>query len=149
MNGSTPAVPGRYASFAGILTACAVFALTGCASSNPFQDDPEATPNIAQRTDGNVITAADIAQSPTSTSIQQILQRYVPGFRITGDNSVSILGMGNPVFVLDGITLERPDMALGVNPRDVERIEVLKHGASTALYGFRGSNGAVVITTKR
>jgi len=149
MIGSTPAVLGRYASFTGILTTCAIFVLGGCASPNPFQDDPEARPDIAQRREANVITANDIAQSPTSTSIQQILQRYVPGFRVTGQNSVSILGMGNPVFVLDGVTLEQADMALGVNPRDVERIEVLKHGASTALYGFRGSNGAIVITTKR
>jgi TonB-dependent SusC/RagA subfamily outer membrane receptor len=129
--------------------------LTGCASSNPIRDDAVATPTNPQRVSSNVITADDIAHYPNSTTVQEILQFHVPGFRVTGDLArpgggvgVSILGMGTPVFVLDGIIVDEPSIALGINPRDVERIEVLKHGASTSLFGFRGSNGAVVITTK-
>ena len=148
MNGSTPAVPGRLGTTARLLGTCLALVSYGCASPNPFQDDPEATARTAPSY-SNIITADDIAQIPTSSSIGEVLQRFVPGFRVTGQSTVSILGMGNPVFVLDGVMLEQADIALGVNPRDVERIEVMKHGASTAQFGFRGSNGAIVITTKR
>ena len=148
MNGSTPSVFGRHGTFACLIATWFLLASTACASPNPYQDDPNATPQTAPSY-SNVITADDIAQVPTSSSIGEVLQRFVPGFRMTGRSSVSILGMGNPVFVLDGIMMEQADIALGLNPRDVERIEVLKHGASTAQFGFRGSKGAIVITTKR
>lgn len=148
MNGSTPAVFGRHGTFVCLLATGLVLASTSCASPNPYQDDPNSAPRTAPSY-SNVITADDIAQVPTSSSIGEVLQRFVPGFRVTGQSSVSILGMGNPVFVLDGIMMEQADIALGLNPRDVERIEVLKHGSSTAQFGFRGSNGAIVITTKR
>jgi len=154
MNGSPPSVLGPYGSTGWILAACAVL-IAGCASSSAARDDPATTPAANRRTSANVITADDIARYPTSNSVLDILHLHVPGFNVTGQaarpgggTGVSILGMGDPVFVLDGIILDRPDAALGINPRDVERIEVLKHGASTALFGFRGSNGAIVITTK-
>jgi TonB-dependent SusC/RagA subfamily outer membrane receptor len=148
MNGSTPAVLGRHGTTVCLLATGFALVAAGCASPNPFQDDPAATARTAPAY-SNVITADDIAQIPTSSSIGEVLQRFVPGFRVTGQSSVSILGMGNPVFVLDGVMLEQAEIALGINPRDVERIEVMKHGASTAQFGFRGSNGAIVITTKR
>jgi len=155
MTGSTPAVPGRYVSLACVLTACIALAPAGCASADIAQDGPTTPPNVQRRVSSNVITAEDIAQSSASISVLEILQRYVPGFRLVGqvgrpggETRVSILGMGSPVFVLDGIVLDRPDMALSLNPRDVQQIEVLKHGASTALLGLRGSEGAVVIETK-
>jgi TonB-dependent SusC/RagA subfamily outer membrane receptor len=149
---------GRYFAFACIsaAAACAAFAFAGCVSPDLLQDEPTAAPNVAQRSSANIITADDIAQSPSNASIQEILRRYVPGFWVAGQSArpggatqVSILGMDSPVFVLDGVILELPDMALAMNPSDVERIEVLKHGASTAMFGFRGSNGAILITTKQ
>ena len=154
MNGSTPSVSRRCSSTRWILTASTML-FTGCASSSAVRDDAAETPPVPRRVSSNVITADDIAHYSNSTTVQEILQFHVPGFRVTGDLArpgggvgVSILGMGTPVFVLDGIILDQPGIALGINPRDVERIEVLKHGASTSLFGFRGSNGAVVITTK-
>jgi TonB-dependent SusC/RagA subfamily outer membrane receptor len=41
------------------------------------------------------------------------------------------------------------DAMLGVNPRDVARIDILKDAAATAIYGSQGANGVVLITTKR
>lgn len=154
MNGSSPSILRWFGPTGWSVTACAVL-FAGCASSSPYEEDATTPSAAGQRSSANVITAADIARYPTSTSVLDVLHAHVPGFHVTGQAArpggglgVSILGMGNPVFVLDGVILERPDAALAINPRDVERIEVLKHGASQARFGFRGSNGAVVITTK-
>jgi TonB-linked SusC/RagA family outer membrane protein len=58
---------------------------------------------------------------------------------------VNTLGGGNPIYVLDGVITS----ASGINPDDVESLTVLKGPAATALYGQRGSEGAVVITSKK
>jgi TonB-linked SusC/RagA family outer membrane protein len=68
----------------------------------------------------------------------QILIRVRGGGSITQDNS--------PLYVVDGIQL---DNALNfISPQDIASIDVLKDAASTAIYGARGSNGVVIITTK-
>ncbi len=79
----------------------------------------------------------------------EVLQ--VPGGRI----SVRIRGTSSllntePLYVLDGMIVDPlgPGL-LGINPAEIARIEVLKDAAATALYGIRGSNGVVLITTKR
>jgi TonB-dependent SusC/RagA subfamily outer membrane receptor len=132
-----------------ILATCAALALPACAS---FRGPDHIGGTQPAYTD--VITTEHIEASPNSTTVREILERYVPGFRATGGTrpggrvSVSLLGMRDPVFVLDGMVLEEAGVALFMDPRDVERIEVLKHGASTALFGFRGSNGAIVITSR-
>lgn len=66
-----------------------------------------------------------------------------PTIHIRGGSSIN--GSNSPLILVDGI--ERP-MA-GLNPNDIESIEVLKDAASTAIYGSRGSNGIVLITTKK
>ncbi|WP_315815378.1 carboxypeptidase-like regulatory domain-containing protein [Paraflavitalea speifideaquila] len=58
---------------------------------------------------------------------------------------VNTLGGGSPIYVVDGVIVG----ADGINPDDVESLNVLKGPAATALYGQRGSEGAVVITTKK
>ena len=69
--------------------------------------------------------------------------------RIRGTNS--LLGSNEPLYVVDGMAIEPgPGGALfGINPGDIEKITILKDVGSTALYGVRGANGVVVITTKR
>jgi TonB-dependent SusC/RagA subfamily outer membrane receptor len=148
MNGTTPAVPGRHGSTLSVLATCLLFALMACAPSNPFQDDPNEADAIPRRTSSGVITAEDIALTPSTVDLREIMERFIPGFLVSG-NTVTIRGMRNPLFVVDGVMYEDAGLALGLNPRDVERIEVLKEGGETALYGLRGSAGAVVITTKR
>jgi len=69
--------------------------------------------------------------------------------RIRGGSSIK--GGNTPLYVLDGVVIDPgPNGYLtGVNLNDIESIEVLKEPAETALYGMRGSNGVIVIKTKR
>ncbi|MCH4551684.1 TonB-dependent receptor [Aestuariibaculum lutulentum] len=66
------------------------------------------------------------------------------GFDITirGTNSFS---QQQPLYVVDGIMTESIDF---LNPQDIQRIDILKDASSTAIYGSRGSNGVVIVTTK-
>ncbi|MYF61907.1 MAG: TonB-dependent receptor plug domain-containing protein, partial [Gammaproteobacteria bacterium] len=56
-----------------------------------------------------------------------------------------------PLFVIDGRTLMAPagSALMAISPRDVVRIDVLKDAGATAIYGSRGANGVIVITTRR
>lgn len=77
----------------------------------------------------------------------------------TGDGgySVSIRGTGSfmsneqPLWVVDGVPFETvPGRGLAwINPQDVTKIDVLKSSAETAIYGVRGGNGVIVITTRK
>ena len=113
------------------------------------------------------------------TSPDQLLQNKVPGLEITqnsgqpgaattvkirGNNSIR--GGNNPIYVVDGVILDgrsaRPNVGLGafgptpdanpliyINPNDIASIDVLKDASSSAIYGSRGANGVIVITTKK
>lgn len=92
-----------------------------------------------------------------STDITDILQGKVAGMNITSsskvDESGSIRIRGNrslnasndPLVIVDGV----PGRMEAVNTNDIESIEVLKDAASTAIYGSRGANGVILITTKK
>jgi TonB-dependent SusC/RagA subfamily outer membrane receptor len=56
---------------------------------------------------------------------------------------------GEPLYVIDGIPQPGGSGRIGLNPRDIARIEVLKEGGAMAMYGFRGANGVIVIETKK
>lgn len=72
----------------------------------------------------------------------------VPGgsvkIRVRGANSIS--KSNDPLYVVDGIV--RESGLDGINPEDIRSMQVLKDASSTAIYGSRGSNGVVLITTK-
>ena len=55
------------------------------------------------------------------------------------------------LYVVDGVTIQPgPNGALtGINPYDIESIKVLKDPADTSMYGMRGANGVIVVTTKK
>jgi TonB-dependent starch-binding outer membrane protein SusC len=65
--------------------------------------------------------------------------------RIRGTNS--ILGNTQPLFVIDGIP-QGSNLSSNINPNDIESMQVLKDASATAIYGSRGANGVVIITTK-
>lgn len=85
--------------------------------------------------------------------------------RIRGVNSIDPNISGDPLYVIDGIQIDNSTSTLGagadhsargvtnrlsdLNPADIESVNILKGGAATALYGLRGANGVVVITTKK
>jgi len=65
--------------------------------------------------------------------------------KVRGNNSIQF--GGNPIYVVDGLIVE--DAINTLNPDDVASIDVLKDASATALYGSRGANGVIVITTKK
>ena len=71
-----------------------------------------------------------------------------PGSDITINvrGAASINGVSTPLYVVDGVPI---DNLSGLNPGDIESIDVLKDAASAAIYGSRGSNGVVLVTTKK
>ncbi|AGA77560.1 SusC/RagA family TonB-linked outer membrane protein [Echinicola vietnamensis] len=66
------------------------------------------------------------------------------GFDIQIRGANSLTG-GNPLYVVDGVMTDNIDF---LNPNDIERIDILKDASSTAIYGSRGSNGVVIVTTR-
>lgn len=67
---------------------------------------------------------------------------------IRGSNTISDVADGNPLYVIDGFATEDAN-ASSINPNDIESIDILKDASATAIYGARGANGVVIITTKR
>jgi len=80
-----------------------------------------------------------------------VLRRADGGFSLRVRGTGSILGGGEPLLVLDGMPIHAgaAGTLAGLSPRDVQRIDVLKDAAATAVYGSRGANGVIVITTTR
>jgi TonB-dependent SusC/RagA subfamily outer membrane receptor len=88
-----------------------------------------------------------------------------PKIRIRGTST--LIGNREPLWVVDGIVVQDPveispeelndpdyinrigNAIAGINPQDIERIDVLKDAAATAIYGTKAANGVIVITTKR
>ncbi|MGJ5640542.1 SusC/RagA family TonB-linked outer membrane protein [Formosa sp. S-31] len=71
------------------------------------------------------------------------------GFQIQVRGSGSINAGNEPLYVIDGFPLDTDGQPSNINPNDIESIQVLKDASSTAIYGSRGSNGVVLITTKQ
>ncbi len=107
---------------------------------------------------GSVATvqAAEIAERPV-LRVEQALQGRTAGVQIAQTSgspgsglTVRIRGVGtinnsDPLYIVDGIPVEGLDY---LNPNDIESINVLKDAASAAIYGARGANGVVLISTK-
>lgn len=67
---------------------------------------------------------------------------------IRGSNTISENSDGSPLYVIDGFASEDTDLS-SINPSDIESIDVLKDASATAIYGARGANGVIIVTTKR
>lgn len=94
------------------------------------------------------VTRVDQVLQGRATGVQVSNASGAPGsdarIRIRGANSV--LGDNNPLYVVDGFV--GVDFNT-INPNDIESIQILKDAASTAIYGSRGANGVVIVTTKK
>jgi TonB-dependent SusC/RagA subfamily outer membrane receptor len=107
------------------------------------QDRRNVTTSVA-----NVKVRKNDAQ--TYSSIYDYLRGRVPGVTVTSDNRIIIRGIGtnsdatDPLILVDGVQVT--DLS-GINPADVESVDVIKDGSS-AIYGMQGANGVVIITTK-
>ncbi|MBT8289754.1 MAG: TonB-dependent receptor [Muriicola sp.] len=89
--------------------------------------------------------------------ITQTGGRAEAGFNIRVRGVATISGSGEPLYVVDGIPIDKVDRSIngspinaliGLNPEDIASIEILKDASAAAIYGSRGSNGVVLITTK-
>ena len=65
---------------------------------------------------------------------------------IRGNNSLT--QENSPLYVIDGFPVEDPAIASSINPADIASLDVLKDASAAAIYGARGANGVVIITTK-
>jgi TonB-dependent SusC/RagA subfamily outer membrane receptor len=143
--------------------------IIGC--SRPYSVRPAPTPEQSV-SDGYVekpkdqvsgtatsLTFTD-AQTRQVSRVEELLEAF-PGVIVRraggGGFSVSIRGVGSlmsseePLYVVDGMPIEvRRGNGLGwLSPADVVRIDLLKNPSETSIYGVRGGNGVIVITTKR
>ncbi|RAK02300.1 TonB-linked SusC/RagA family outer membrane protein [Larkinella arboricola] len=125
---------------------------------------------------GSVSTIkADAIKEMPVISVDQAIQSRAPGVQVTQSSSApgggisirvrganSINSGSEPLYVIDGFPMYPDNGAMGtsgnrqasnamatINPNEIESIEILKDASATSIYGSRGSNGVVLITTKR
>ncbi len=126
--------------------------LTGSVASIKAEDlNANSISSIDQGIQGKaagVVVTQNSGQPGSGTSI-----------RIRG--TTSIMGTNEPLYVIDGIPISNTGLTTGavkgpslnplasINPNDIESIEVLKDASATAIYGARGANGVILVTTKR
>jgi TonB-linked SusC/RagA family outer membrane protein len=104
--------------------------------------------------------SADVIQERPAQNLFQALQGKASGVHITSNfkpgelpvvrvrGSRSLEASNEPLYVIDGIPLVSGNIS-DISPNDIASIEVLKDASATAIYGSRGANGVVLITTKR
>lgn len=112
------------------------------------------TINAATITERNTTSALEAIQGSTpGVQISSSSGRVGDGFKVVirGNNSLladssnpNILG-STPLYVVDGVPMDGIDF---LNPQDIARMDVLKDASSAAIYGSRGSNGVIIVTTK-
>jgi TonB-dependent SusC/RagA subfamily outer membrane receptor len=131
----------------------------GCAAHAPrTTDSAPAKPATSSSSDATLSAGTPTDHSQTMEELiaarapgVQVIRGQNGGFalRIRGLSSPS--GITDPLIVVDGVVSGAPGThgLDGINPRDVERIEVLKDAASTAFYGMRGGSGVILVTTRK
>ncbi|RYZ99562.1 MAG: SusC/RagA family TonB-linked outer membrane protein [Sphingobacteriaceae bacterium] len=114
-----------------------------------------------------VVTAKDFNRGAVN-SLQEAISGKLAGVVITSNSGApgnastirirggaSITGSNDPLIVIDNVPVDNylmggsPNILATINPNDIENITVLKDASATAIYGARGSNGVMLITTKR
>ncbi|KPM30780.1 TonB-dependent Receptor [Croceitalea dokdonensis DOKDO 023] len=106
------------------------------------------------------VSSEEITQIPTSR-VDQVLQGRAAGVQVTQSSGApgagtairvrggnSITGSNEPLFVIDGIVVGTNFNLNNINPNDIQSLEILKDASSIAIYGSRGANGVVLVTTK-
>jgi TonB-linked SusC/RagA family outer membrane protein len=98
---------------------------------------------IAERQPTNVF---DALQGQVAGVMINTESRPGAGASIRIRGTATIQGGENPLYVVDGVPVENIN---GINPADIQSMEILKDAASSAIYGSRSANGVILITTKR
>ena len=106
------------------------------------------------------VSSEELMTQPVSNAFQA-LQGKAAGVDITSSERPGTIGTirirGNrsltasnsPLYVVDGVPLLSASAIETINPRDIESIDILKDASSTAIYGSRGANGVIIVTTKQ
>lgn len=106
------------------------------------------------------VGAKEIESRPV-TNAMQALQGKAAGVDITSNErpgelgtvrirgNRSITATSDPLYVVDGVPLLSASAIETINPRDIESMDILKDASATAIYGSRGANGVILVTTKR
>ena len=103
----------------------------------------------------SVVNVTDMKASP-SGSTESLLQGQAAGVTVfstgqPGGNATVLVrgitspGNSNPLILVDGV----PELMHDINPNDIQSLQVLKDAGATAIYGVRGANGVIIITTKK
>lgn len=156
-----------------IVNACicgvAVACLTGCHQRSGVAPRPSSPEKVnvgygeqsRERVGGAVqSTTAEELKHVRVKRVEELLAGRFPGVHVlptpSGGFSIRIRGAGSlrdtePLYVVDGMPVEvTPGRGLDwLDPTDIARIDVLKNPAETSIFGVRGANGVIVITTKR
>jgi len=122
----------------------------------------------ADRIMNNSVPSFDAALQGRAAGLQVVQSNAAAGsaVRIRVRGTASITASGEPLYVIDGVPVDNSDISdpdfnrnsvkannlnplAAINPNDIESISVLKDASATALYGSRGANGVVLVTTKR
>lgn len=113
------------------------------------------------------LTSKDFNKGSFSTP-EQLISGKIPGVQITSNSGIpgggstirirggaSINAGNDPLIVIDGVPISNegvkglPNLLASLNPNDIESFNVLKDASATAIYGSRGSNGVILIVTKK
>lgn len=104
-----------------------------------------------------VVSTKELTMNP-STSAAQSLQGRAPGVLVINDGTpggnakIRVRGVGSiskgsdPIYIVDGVQVGGIS---GIQPQEIESMQVLKDASATAIYGANGSNGVIIVTTKR
>ena len=109
----------------------------------------------------SVTVSSSTIEARPNANFVQTLQGQVAGLNIItssgqpgGNSTVNLRGVGSvngntePLFIIDGVPVDE-DNFRSLNPNDIETLSVLKDAGATSIYGNRGANGVILITTKR
>jgi len=124
-----------------------------------------------KRTDltGSVVSISkDVIEKSIPTTIDQALQGHLAGVQVQQNSGTpgassstrirgisSLSGSNEPIYVIDGVIIDAStgsnssNALSSINPSDIASVDVLKDASATAIYGSRGANGVIIITTKQ
>jgi TonB-dependent SusC/RagA subfamily outer membrane receptor len=144
---------------------------TGCGSSRSLKPEPpppDEVVSVGYGTRSKTLTTGAVTSIAPSDAdqrvgrVEEFLRGRVPGLDVLplgdGTYTLRIRGLSSlqnreePLLVMDDALVPRGALGstlAGLAPADIARIDVLKDAGSTAIYGMRGANGVIIITTKR
>ena len=142
-----------------------MLALTACGSAGKIGKDGEKNPNpqdevvdigygtAVHREVGSAVNDVKVDEVTVQsyTSIAEYLRSRVPGIEVNPNGTIKIRGQqavlapSEALIVVDGVICDNINT---INPNQVHSVQVLKDGGSAAIYGSRGGDGVVLITTK-